>query len=324
MRINSVHKNAATNLSSYSCSDRTYHPDTEMPDDKYRGASILKEKNNTLPRQHLDFTEQLAVYKADQLLSNPGAKKIYFSSEDTAHVSTRNMEWEVRIGKDLEDALLNIKNFFLNGINGADKYYRAENGKIKQTKSSPGFLHSLINFMKDIGSALSMGIWRPDGENAQNGVADSLLFCASKLKEAMGGDLLGGMAGSVIQMGEDLALAGWNLMEAVPDMLFGHFETGGTIIDTIFDNGQVAVDYITDVLPGGEAWMRVHAADITDGKFPILYNLKMPANVPHDVRWKTIHNTPFRKSIETIGSLLADAAMIYMISQGITSSDNRR
>lgn len=318
MQANSIYENRLLNSTAQVGGDRPDQRHARISDD-----SISRGKHDILSARRPDFMEQLAVYKAEQLLSNPGAKRIYLPAENIAYVSSQDMEWAARIGKDLEDALLNIKNFFLDSIGGAEKDYIATDGEIKQTGSSPGFLESLINFMKDVGSALSLGIWRPDGENAQDGPVDTLSFCASKLKEAIGGDLLGGMAGSVIQMGEDLALAGWNLVEAVPDTLLGHVETGRIVVDTVFDNGQVVIDYITDVLPGGEAWMRVHASDITDGHFPILYNLMMPANMQPDARWTTIYNTPFRKSIETIGSLLADGVMIYMISQGVTTSDNR-
>ncbi len=95
------------------------------------------------------------------------------------------------------------------------------------------------------------------------------------------------------------------------------------MVDTIFDNGQMAIDYITDVLPGSEAWMRVHAYDFLEGEFPVIYNLKRPEHLMDDPRWQEIQNTPFRKAIETVGSLLTDAALIFTISQAITSSDCR-
>jgi len=160
-------------------------------------------------------------------------------------------------------------------------------------------LNSLVDFFKDLGSALTFGAWRPDGEPAPENPADVLWFAASKLKEAIGGDLMGGTIGSLIQMGEDLILAGWNLAEAGPDTLLGGFEPGRTVVD-------------------------VHAWDISAGHWPVLYNLETPEHFSDDNRWHVIRNTPFRKSIETIGSLLADAALIYCVSHGITSSDSSR
>ncbi len=270
------------------------------------------------------FGEQLSLYLEEQLVSSPGAKNFDFSKGYKISVDESPMDWEDRVVKDVEDAGLNVLNFFKDGVTGGDKYYKTHEGTISKTTSSPGLLGSLIDFVKDFASALSFGAWRPDGEAAPEGVMDHLSFAASKLKEAFGGDLVGGVLGSVVQMGEDLLLAGWNLTEAVPDALFGMFEPGRVAVDTIFDNGQVAIDYITDVIPGGEAWMRVHASHIIDGRFPVLYNLHTPEHFAEDLRWETIQNTPLRKSIETIGSLLADAALIFLVSQGVTISDSRR
>ena len=270
------------------------------------------------------FGEQLSLYLEEQLVSSPGAKNFDFSKGYKISADERPMDWGDRVVKDVEDASLNVLNFFKDAVTGGDKYYKTQEGTIAKTRSSPGLLGSLVDFVKDFASALSLGAWRPDGEAAPDGVMDHLAFAASKLKEAFGGDLVGGALGSVVQMGEDLLLAGWNLTEAVPDALFGMFESGRVAVDTIFDNGQVAIDYITDVIPGGEAWMRVHASHIIDGRFPVLYNLQTPEHFTEDLRWETIQNTPFRKSIETIGSLLADAALIFLVSQGITISDSRR
>ena len=267
--------------------------------------------------------DQIGLYGTEQLLTNPGGKTLDFADGKRIASSGADMSWGSRIGKDMEDSLLNFKNFFLDATTGTSGYHTEADGTIKKSETSAGLLGSLVNFLKDMGSALSFGMWRPDGEEGPDGISDALLFAASKLKEAIGADLIGGVAGSIVRMGEDLILAGWNLAEAVPDTLIGALDPGKVVIDTIFDNGQVAIDYITDVIPGGEAWMRVHAYDMTRGHFPVFYNLKTPEHFPDDQRWENIRNTPFRKAVETIGSLLADAAMIYTLSQGITASDSR-
>ena len=141
-------------------------------------------------------------------------------------------------------------------------------------------------------------------------------FFLSKIKETVFGDLVQGIGGSAIRVGESIVLAGWNLVEIIPDATIGSFEEGRKLTTTIFDNGQVAIDYLTDILPTGEAWLRVHSpnfSNVDDAKAPIIYNIEMPEHYVDDARWQYVRNTPFRKTIETIGSLLADAAAIQFI-----------
>ncbi len=285
--------------------------------------SMPESSMKSMEQKSLPHRTQFDTYRIEQLLSNPGAKTVDYETGKITSTQARDMSWGNRIAKDFHDSILNLRNFFLNGTVGADKNYVDPQGKVGQAKSSAGLLGSLVDFFKDMASALSFGLYRPDGEPAPDNPVEAFGFAASKLKEAIGGDLIGGTLGSLVQMGEDLILSGWNLVEAAPDILLGGFDAGRVAVDTIFDNGQVAIDYITDVVPGGEAWMRVHAWDIEGGHLPVIYNLKTPEQFPDDQRWEFVSNTPFRKSIETIGSLLADAALVYTLSQGITSSDSR-
>ena len=56
----------------------------------------------------------------------------------------------------------------------------------------------------------------------------------------------------------------------------GSFGPGQKLTTTIFDNGHVAIEYLTDIIPSGDAWLRVHASNLKEIKPPVLYNLKMP------------------------------------------------
>ena len=100
----------------------------------------------------------------------------------------------------------------------------------------------------------------------------------------------------------------------------GNLEAGRQLTTKIFDNGQVVVEYLTDVMPAGDAWLRVHAAKFDgDGcQLPLLYNLEMPERVHTDTRWKTIRNTPLRKTIETIGAVVADIVTIQLLTRSKT------
>ena len=264
-------------------------------------------------------------YKDDQLLSNPGGDHYYLDKKEVVSQPKDQESFWGRIKKDLSDAFGNIKNFFRNLFSGATKYYRDESDQIQETKQK-GLIGSFIDFFKDFGSALSFGTWRPDGEKEPRGFFQRIGFFFSKMKEAIFGDLVQGVSGSVINMGEDLALAGWNLVEVLPDATIGNFQEGRKLTTNIFDNGQVAIDYITDILPMGEAWLRVHASklcNLRDPKLPILYNLSMPEHYTEDVRWQYVRNTPFRKTIETIGSLLADIVTVKLIGDAKGTSEER-
>lgn len=264
-------------------------------------------------------------YKDDQLLSNPGGDHYYMEQKEVVSKPKDQESFWGRIKKDLSDAFTNVKNFFRDLFSGATTYYRDEKNQIQETKQK-GLVGSLIDFIKDFGSALSFGTWRPDGEKEPQGFFQRIGFFFSKMKEAVIGDLVQGVSGSVIHMGEDLALAGWNLVEVVPDATIGNFQEGRKLTTTIFDNGQVAIDYITDILPMGEAWLRVHASklcNLKDPKLPILYNISMPEHYTEDVRWKYVRNTPFRKTIETIGSLLADIVTVKIIGDAKGTSEER-
>jgi len=247
-------------------------------------------------------------YKDDQLLSNPGGDHYYLEQgKVVSHPKDQESFWG-RIGKDVSDGFGNVKNFFHNLFFGSKIHYRGKNNQIEEARQK-GLVGSIAEFAKDVGSALTFGVWRPDGEKEPQGGVKRLGFFLTKLKEAIFGDLLQGVTGSALRMGEDLILAGWNILETIPDATIGNFKAGKELTTTVFDNGQVAIDYLTDILPGGEAWVRVHSPELGNlkgSKAPILNNIEMPEHVADDDRWKYVRNTPFRKTIESIGSLLGD------------------
>lgn len=264
----------------------------------------------------------LQKYKDDQLLSNPGGDHYYL---DQKRVDPRPQQQESflgRVGKDLSDAFSNIKNCFKNLLFGGKIRYRDEDNQIREA-TQRGLVGSVVDFFKDMGSALSFGAWRPDGEAEPQGFMKRVGFFFSKMKEAVFGDLVQGVTGSVIHMGEDLLFAGWNLLEVVPDATIGNTGAGKDLTTAVFDNGQVALDYLTDILPGGDAWVRVHSPNLESLKPPLLYNLGMPERNTADERWRYVRNTPFRKAIETVGSLLMDVLTFRFLGQGRIFGEER-
>jgi len=254
-------------------------------------------------------------YKDDQLLSNPGGDGYYLKEGKVISDPKDQESFWGRIGKDLSDSFDNLKKSFKDLFFGSEILYRDENNQIREATQS-GLIGSVVELFKDLGSALSFGSWRPDGETEPEGFVKRIGFFFSKMKESIFGDLVQGVGGSAIRVGEGIILAGWNLAEVVPDATIGNFEEGRKLTTMIFDNGQVAIDYLTDILPTGEAWLRVHSPDFDNlnaSKAPIIYNIEMPEHYMKDVRWRYVRNTPFRKTIETIGSLLADVVAIQLI-----------
>jgi hypothetical protein len=260
-------------------------------------------------------------YKDDQLLRNPGGDHYDLEHKKVDVDPPQRKSLWGRIGKNLSDAFGNVKNMFSNFLFGAKICYRDQNNQIREA-TRKGLVGSIVDFFKDLGSAFSFGHWRPDGSPVPEGFTGRLGHFVSHLKKAFSKDLFDGVGGSVNHMAGNLVLAGWNLAQVLPDATLGNLDAGKKLTTTIFDNGQVFVEYLTDILPAGDAWLRVHAPSFKEGKFPIVYNLGMPERYSGDVRWEYIRNTPFRKSIETVGSLLADVASALTIGEVKFLSDD--
>lgn len=263
-------------------------------------------------------------YKDDQLLRNPGGDRYYLDENRVSEDSKDRESFVARVGKDVSDFFGNVKNFFGNLFMGSKFRYRDENNEIREA-TQRGLVGTCVDFFKDLGSALTFGLWHPDEEKGPQGVVERLVYSGSKLKEALLGDLVEGIPQSVNHMAKNVVLAGLNLVQVLPDATIGNVDSGRKLTTTIFDNGQVLVEYLTDVIPSGDAWFRVHAASLTDVKLPILYNFQMPEHAKGDARWQYVRNTPFRKTIETVGTLLADIAAIGLAGQtGFSTNQNKR
>lgn len=262
-------------------------------------------------------------YKDEQLLSNPGGDHYHLGRQPRVQTPKMRPSFRERIGKDFSATLANIANGFKNLFMGATRHYRDSAGQIKPVKTG-GVFRAIGSFFKNVGSALTLGQWHPDRDQAPRGIVERSKFVFSRLKQAVLGNLVQGVGGSTVQVGEDLLLAGWNLVEIIPDATLGNFEAGRKLTTTIFDNGQVLVDYLTDILPTGEAWLRVHAADLKNSQAPLIYNITLNERFDGDERWRYVRNTPFRKTIETLGSLLADIVTVKLFSNAQLTSEGRK
>jgi hypothetical protein len=264
-----------------------------------------------------------AKYKDDQLLRNPGGDHYYLDENKVVDDPKERESFLGRVGKDLADVAGNIKNFFGNLFMGAKVRYRDESNQIKEG-TQRGLVGTCVDFVKDMGSALTFGLWHPGDKKGPEGFTERISYAATKLKHAVLGDLVEGIPQSVNHMGKNIVLAGLNLVQVLPDSTIGNLEEGRKLTTAVFDNGQVMVEYLTDIIPTGDAWFRVHASSLKDLEAPVLYNLKMPEYVKGDNRWQYVRNTPFRKTIETVGSILADIASIGMsVQTGISTNRDK-
>jgi len=260
-------------------------------------------------------------YKDDQLLRNPGGRSYYLDEKKVVE-SSHKEPISGLVRKDFSGVLGNIKNFFGNMFMGTTVLHRNEKNEIQQGHQR-GLLQTIGDFFKDLGSALSFGKYHPDSAQAPHGLKNRLVYSVSKLKDAFMGDILTGVPSSVNHMAKNLILSGWHLAEVLPDAAIGNFELGQKLTTSIFDNGHVVIEYLTDITPSGDAWLRVHASNLKELKPPLVYNLKMPEFKNGDIRWENVRNTPFRKAIESIGALLADGLAIALIGQTGCSSNRR-
>ena len=72
------------------------------------------------------------------------------------------------------------------------------------------------------------------------------------------------------------------------------------------------MDFVTDVIPTGEASSRTHAFSFKKGikGLPFVHNITKPEKNAEsdggkkDENWKYVRNTPFRKTIESVASLI--------------------
>jgi len=287
------------------------------PVDEGRGRNVLPLHANALPAGAIPrsvqsgprpWLEQFRVYKQEQLLAHPGGDSFNLEASDPRADSRYLPGFWKCLGKDIKDALDNAGNLVKDLVWGSKYRYLDGCGHI-QSAQRTGLLNHVVDFFKNVVSALSLGYLRTNGDAEPLGIVERVKFSGEKLiDKALLDNLIFGVPSSALNVLDDTALSIWNLMEVVPDAALGNVPQGQRLVTTLFDNGQVVVDYVTDCLPAGDAWMRVHACRMENKDFtpPVLFNLQLPERYAKDSRWSTVRNTPFRKTIETIGSLLAD------------------
>ena len=263
------------------------------------------------------LSEQMAKYKIDQLMAEPGGD---FYSRNGGNVYVRpaydQSEFKGRVNKDLSDAGENIIRLLEDITRGSVRNYIGPGGEALAYRKL-GLFDALGNFMKNVSSGLSFGAYVPEGEEKPEGSLERVKHFFSKIfREGLLQDLGGSTTGAVVSGLRHSVLAAINALEVVPDATIGNIEAGRKLTTDVFDNGQVVVSYLTDVIPGGEAWFRVNTAGSNkEGWIPPVYlNFKTSEQGIDDPRWATIRNTPFRKTIESMGALISDAALLGMVN----------
>jgi len=272
--------------------------------------AAVAETESPQPVQKTPIGEALAAYKDEQLLSNAGGDN-YIRNGETMEINPDydHTQFSQRVGKDLTDAKENLKDAVGDLSTGSITHYRDESGEI-QARKRPGLFKTLGNFGKDIASGLTLGIYRPNGDEAPTGLSRVTYPFKKVFVDGVMKDLVIGVPNSLIHAGEHTTLAALNTGEALPDATIGTAPAGRQLTTSTFDNTQVGASYVADVMPSGEAWGRVGAAG-QDGNWgmPIATNWKASEYNTTDPRFLGVRNTGFRKGIETIGTLGMGAAV---------------
>ncbi len=255
----------------------------------------------------VSLRDQFKKYKEDQLLLNPGGD--YFSLDKDNRLidsSVDQSKFNLRVGKDLRDAGKNFLNIFKDMGTGATFKYVAEDGHVQEGKKS-GLGGTLIKFFKDIASGITFGKYTPENENApHNALEGTKHFFKKIFVDALFKDVIVGVPKSAIHVGEDAVLACINLAETVPDATVGNFKAGQVATTEIFDDTQVFVKFLADVVPMGEASSRTRAFTFKKGikGLPIVNNITTPEHGVKDENWRYVRNTPLRKTIESVATLI--------------------
>lgn len=251
----------------------------------------------------MSLKDQLKKYKEDQLLSKPGGDN-YDLSKDSNVIDYHKdqSKFTLRVGKDLKDAADNFKNMFKDIGAGATIKYVGKDGRIMEAQKV-GFAGTLINFFKDIASGITCGKYTPKGEIAPDNALEATKHFFKKIfVDAVFKDVIVGVPRSAIHVGEDAVFTCLNLAETIPDATVGNFKAGREATTEIFDDTQVFVDFVTDVIPTGEAGSRTHAFSFRNGLkgLPIVHNITMPEQGNEGENWKYVRNTPLRKTVESV------------------------
>lgn len=251
--------------------------------------------------------DQFLKYKEDQLLSNPGGDHFNLK-KDAKGIDCHEDQsrFTVRVGKDVKDAGENFLNIFKDIGPGATFKYIDKDGSVREGKKV-GLGGTMVNFFKDIAGGMTLGKYAPNGEKSPaNAMEATKHFFKKIFVDALFKDIVVGIPRSAIHVGENAVFACMNLAEVVPDATIGNCKKGREMTTEVFDDAQVVVDFVTDIIPMGEAGARTKAIAFTKGLkgLPIINNLTSPEHGEIDEKWRYVRNTPFRKAIESVATLI--------------------
>ncbi|MBV6518374.1 MAG: hypothetical protein DCC43_08390 [Candidatus Brocadia sp.] len=261
-------------------------------------------KKNTKP---MSLKKQFQKYKEDQLLSNPGGD--YFDlKKGTKGVDCRKdqSQFTVRVGEDIKDAGENFVNIFKDMGAGASFQYVDKDGMIQEGKKV-GLGGTMVHFFKDMAGGMTLGKYATDGEERPANALETIKHFFKKIfVDALFKDIVVGVPRSAIHIGENAVFACLNLAEVIPDATIGNYKKGQKVTTEVFDDAQVLVDFVTDIVPMGEAGARTKAITFKKGLkgFPFIYNITSPEHGMVDEQWRYVRNTPFRKTIESVATLI--------------------
>jgi len=218
----------------------------QLPPSK-KPSLILGEKAESLEEKLTDARKlaiskpeeqgQVSKYVEDQMLSERNVpESIYNTKKGIGN----------RLGNDFKDAGRNLENLFGDIFFGAKKNYVVEDGSVKTTKKSKGVLGSVFDGIKNIVYEGPKNIVKGEvGTGLKNMFWDGTIGMVGNTLQA---------GGNIIDDGVGFAVNG--VIEPTFDLTIGNLHSNLSSVPS--DALQTIVDFSTDIIPGNEAWMRVH------------------------------------------------------------------
>ena len=259
--------------------------------------SLLERNNFETQALYSDTKKEASSISLKDQFKNTKKTNYYRSLGDNFTINNGNgvdqSKFTKRVGKDLKDAGENFK-IYLRILALARQSNTLIKMAISRKGKKVGFAGTIVNFLKDMASGITFGKYTPAGEDAPDNALEATKHFFKKIfVDAICKDVVVGIPRSAIHVGEDAVFACINLAETIPDATIGNCKAGQMATTEFFDDMQVFIDFVTDVIPTGEAGSRTRAFTFKKGinGLPIVYNITSPEQGMDDENWKYVRNT---------------------------------
>lgn len=168
-------------------------------------------------------------------------------------------EVQSRLIKNAHDLGQSLEGLARDFVDRSEFLYLDEHEKLQRGRNT-GLLENLLKFLQHLASAITFGLYVPEG-------AEHLLHVPKALFQAVG-DLAFGVPLSVGNMARHAIAAGVQMVQFVPILTLGHSEEAGEVSAQVFDYLQITLRTAANAVPLiGEGWQRTAAAGFHQGEW---------------------------------------------------------